>query len=66
MTYTCLNIEAPCGDQLSGPSGKITSPDWPNEYPNFADCFWGIDCSNGENVEITFDSFELEEQSSCQ
>ena len=30
--------------QLSGPSGTITSPGWPGDYPSDSECYWKINC----------------------
>merc|ERR1711935_291158 len=30
--------------ELSGPSGTITSPGWPGEYPYDSECYWKINC----------------------
>ena len=49
-----------------GGSGVITSPGWPNEYPNNANCLWEIDCNKEEVVEITFNSFNVELHSNCE
>ena len=79
ISYTCngeivttLQTPAPtttplvCGGQLSGPTGKIQSPKYPNNYPNNADCFWTIDCAKGESVKMEFTNFDLEYHSTCQ
>ena len=56
-----------CGDNLSGPSGLITSPNSPNDYPHNARCLWQITCKKEEKVEVTFNSFDVEfNQDNCQ
>jgi len=30
--------------ELSGPSGTITSPGWPGDYPSDSECYWKINC----------------------
>ena len=37
---TCPNTTV----ELSGPSGTITSPGWPGDYPNDSECYWKINC----------------------
>ena len=64
--YTCNDLPPiECGGQLSGPSGLIHSPNWPNDYPLNANCSWGINCSHGETVTLEFNSFDIEHHSSC-
>ena len=47
LTVICtpLSIEkktfsGTCGGQVSGTSGTITTPEWPNRYPYNAKCGW--------------------------
>ena len=51
---------------LTDPSGMITSPYWPNDYPSNTVCNWGIECGLGQYVELTFDAFDLETHPTCQ
>ncbi|KFQ62798.1 CUB domain-containing protein 2, partial [Pelecanus crispus] len=39
--HLCLPADA-CGGQLTGLSGEITSPRYPESYPNDAECRWSI------------------------
>ena len=49
ISYQCKEMMMnDCGEQLSGPSGSFHSPGYPNNYPDNAECFWGIDCDKGE------------------
>ena len=67
LTYSCEDFEPiECGGQLLGPSGKLFSPGWPNQYPNYAYCFWGIECDQDETVEIAFKNFDVNSDSNCQ
>ena len=62
ISYQCKAMTVDdCGEQLSGPSGSFHSPGYPNNYPDNAECFWGIDCDKGETVKITFDKFSVED-----
>ena len=38
------------------------SPNYPANYDNNLDCLWFITSSNGENVEIEFETFNVSEQ----
>ncbi|XP_051775015.1 CUB and sushi domain-containing protein 1 [Erpetoichthys calabaricus] len=50
-----------CGTQLRGPSGVITSPNFPVQYDNNAHCTWVITASNPSKViKLTFEEFDLE------
>ena len=46
-------------------NGTITSPNYPNNYPNRANCAWKITVPLGFRVQLTFDSFRLESNSRC-
>ncbi|XP_059183305.1 cubilin [Centropristis striata] len=48
------------------PPGYITSPNYPQNYPQNMDCVWVITVPNGEAVQIDFeDEFYIEPTSSC-
>ena len=64
-TTTTTPTPVVCGGQFMGGSGVITSPEWPNTYPNNANCLWEIDCNKEEVVEITFTSFDVEYNDNC-
>ncbi|XP_071940891.1 uncharacterized protein [Antedon mediterranea] len=50
-----------CGiNSLFGSGGQISSPSYPMDYPNNADCIWIIQVSGEFNIELTFKSFDLE------
>lgn len=54
-----------CGGTIyatdSDPSGYVTSPNYPSDYPQNADCVWTIIVPNGEAVQIQFqDQFNIE------
>ena len=65
ISYQCKKMTESCGEQLSGPSGSFHSPGYPNNYPDNAECLWGIYCNKGETVKITFDNFSVEKSPSC-
>ncbi|CAB1449409.1 unnamed protein product, partial [Pleuronectes platessa] len=54
-----------CGDTLTSPSGTITSPGHPTNYPHGANCTWYISVSPGNLVRLSFESFNLEYHSNC-
>uniref|UniRef100_A0A3B4G5H6 CUB and sushi domain-containing protein 3-like n=1 Tax=Pundamilia nyererei TaxID=303518 RepID=A0A3B4G5H6_9CICH len=50
-----------CGSNLQGPSGTFTSPNFPIQYENNAQCVWIITASNPNKViQINFEEFDLE------
>ncbi|XP_067863040.1 CUB and sushi domain-containing protein 2 [Heptranchias perlo] len=50
-----------CGARLNGPTGIISSPNFPVQYDSDAHCVWVITASNPDKViKLTFDEFELE------
>uniref|UniRef100_W5MNU8 CUB and zona pellucida-like domains 1, tandem duplicate 1 n=1 Tax=Lepisosteus oculatus TaxID=7918 RepID=W5MNU8_LEPOC len=54
-----------CGGNLGGSSGSFSSPNYPNNYNNGANCIWHITVPNGQKVFLTFTDFELESCGSC-
>ncbi|XP_074185389.1 CUB and sushi domain-containing protein 1 isoform X1 [Rhinolophus sinicus] len=50
-----------CGSNLRGPSGVITSPNYPVQYEDNAQCVWVITSSDPDKViKLAFEEFELE------
>lgn len=43
-----------CGGQLRGPSGIITSPNYPVQYDNNANCTWVITATDASKVKYSF------------
>ena len=58
-------LQDPCGDiplVLSGSTtGTIQSPNYPNDYPNDADCNWLIEVDGGSVVQLTIVNFIVED-----
>ncbi|XP_041439963.1 CUB and sushi domain-containing protein 2 isoform X1 [Xenopus laevis] len=50
-----------CGGTLRGQSGIITSPHFPSEYYNNADCTWTILAEVGDTIALIFTDFQLED-----
>lgn len=53
--------EGACGGTLRGTSGIISSPHFPSEYDNNADCTWTILAEPGDTIALVFTDFQLEE-----
>ncbi|XP_024128923.1 CUB domain-containing protein 2 isoform X1 [Oryzias melastigma] len=54
-----------CGGVLTGLSGVISSPGYPQEYSNNADCSWTVQVSNASVVTFVFLDFQLENNEGC-
>ena len=54
-----------CGSILSGAAGIISSPGYPDDYPNTALCEWTITVGTNKNIEIVINDFRLETGSTC-
>ncbi|XP_034615478.1 CUB and sushi domain-containing protein 3 [Trachemys scripta elegans] len=54
--------EDACGGTMRGSSGMISSPNFPNEYHNNADCTWTIVAEPGDTISLIFTDFQMEEK----
>uniref|UniRef100_A0A667XJ00 Low density lipoprotein receptor-related protein 12 n=1 Tax=Myripristis murdjan TaxID=586833 RepID=A0A667XJ00_9TELE len=57
-----------CGDVaelLRAPSGVITSPGWPFQYPSRVNCSWNIRAKPGDTITISFQDFDLQGSHRC-
>ncbi|XP_007438890.1 CUB and sushi domain-containing protein 3-like, partial [Python bivittatus] len=54
--------EDACGGTMRGSSGIISSPNFPNEYHNNADCTWTIVAEPGDTISLIFTDFHMEEK----
>ncbi|XP_021118462.1 low-density lipoprotein receptor-related protein 12 isoform X3 [Heterocephalus glaber] len=57
-----------CGEtpeQIRAPSGIITSPGWPSEYPAKLNCSWLIKANPGEIITISFQDFDIQGSRRC-
>uniref|UniRef100_A0A3P8SX64 Cubilin n=1 Tax=Amphiprion percula TaxID=161767 RepID=A0A3P8SX64_AMPPE len=54
-----------CGATLTSPSGTITSPGHPNNYPHGVNCTWYINVVPGNLIRLSFESFNLEYHENC-
>ncbi|KFO91204.1 CUB and sushi domain-containing protein 3, partial [Buceros rhinoceros silvestris] len=57
-----LTAEDACGGTMRGSSGIISSPNFPNEYHNNADCTWTIVAEPGDTISFIFTDFQMEEK----
>ncbi|MEE6499024.1 hypothetical protein FKM82_003291 [Ascaphus truei] len=54
-----------CGGTFSSDNGIVTSPGYPEKYPNSVDCIFPILAPMGYKIKMTFTNFQLEFASSC-
>ncbi|XP_023438358.2 CUB domain-containing protein 2 [Dasypus novemcinctus] len=54
-----------CGGVLTGLSGALTSPEYPNNYPNSVECRWVIRASGAAAVKLVFVDFQVEASEEC-
>lgn len=54
-----------CGGTLTSPSGSVSSPNYPNNYNENAECFYRIVTSAGSRIQIRFIDLDLERTPNC-
>uniref|UniRef100_A0A452VB99 CUB domain containing protein 2 n=1 Tax=Ursus maritimus TaxID=29073 RepID=A0A452VB99_URSMA len=54
-----------CGGVLTGLSGVLTSPEYPDNYPNNVECRWVIRASGPATVKLVFVDFQVEGNEEC-
>ena len=69
ISYTCKQppppVQVQCGGKLEGNSGTVTTPEWPENYPNNAKCLWRKRCPRKKKLEMKFSSFDVEFEDNC-
>ena len=55
--YCCLVISG-CGGIVTGTSGVLTSPNFPNNYDHDDHCVWRIDAPVGETITVSWSARE--------
>ncbi|XP_028621888.1 low-density lipoprotein receptor-related protein 12 isoform X1 [Grammomys surdaster] len=61
-------VSTACGEtpeQIRAPSGIITSPGWPSDYPAKINCSWLIRANPGEIITISFQDFDIQGSGRC-
>ncbi|CAG5044806.1 unnamed protein product [Parnassius apollo] len=54
-----------CGGTLTSISGSISSPNYPDNYNENAECFYRIVTSSGSRIRISFTELDLERTPNC-
>ncbi|KAE9417169.1 hypothetical protein Angca_010265, partial [Angiostrongylus cantonensis] len=57
--------EGGCFFELNSPSGKVSTPNYPNSYPVNQNCTWHFITTPGHRLMLSFSSFQIEEHSQC-
>lgn len=57
--------EGSCSFQISSPTAEVTSPNYPEDYPNKKDCAWHFTATPGHRIKLVFTDFDLEPQPEC-
>ena len=60
IVYKTLQQFTDCGGNYSNKSGILSSPSYPNPYPNLAECVYLISQSNGTYINISFLSVDVD------
>ena len=59
MTLLPNVVFCQCGGHLTGESGEFKSPNFPENYPDNAECTWEITVPEGKTVDLEFHSFNV-------
>ena len=65
MSSTGIRPYRQCGGTFSNETGILTSPSYPNPYPNNAECDYLISQTNGTFVNLTVEAFDVEGLAGC-
>lgn len=49
----------------TGDTNILTSPNWPNNYPNNQDCRWNIVNTSGNNIKTEVKKVNIENSTGC-
>lgn len=49
-----------CGGNFTASSGRLVSPDFPAEYPDYSNCSYIINAGEQSVVVLTFQVFQIE------
>ncbi|XP_061178089.1 cubilin-like [Saccostrea echinata] len=53
------------GGDLTGSSGQVASPNYPNQYPHNVNYVWTITVDVGLRIRVTFNSIDMESIANC-
>ncbi|XP_040824205.1 cubilin [Ochotona curzoniae] len=61
IEYEALDESEVCIEDYTEESGTLTSPNFPNNYPNNLNCIYRITVETGKQISLHFTNFSLEE-----
>ena len=59
------NKTGKCGGYFFTPDGILTSPSFPDKYPNYADCYYYISQPTGSQIKLNFHTLDIEAKEDC-
>uniref|UniRef100_A0A3Q1IYA9 Uncharacterized protein n=1 Tax=Anabas testudineus TaxID=64144 RepID=A0A3Q1IYA9_ANATE len=54
-----------CGANFTAPSGRVVSPNYPADYPDYSNCNYTINAGEKTVIVLTFQTFQVEAHSTC-
>ncbi|KAH9523898.1 hypothetical protein Btru_047351 [Bulinus truncatus] len=63
FTNGALAVFTACGGNLTEQAGVILSPNFPNNYPNYATCYWNITVAPNQIIDFRFKRLDLDRYS---
>ncbi|XP_067326675.1 cubilin [Anolis sagrei] len=65
VNYISLNASTACSHEYTEASGVLTSPNYPDHYPNKMTCIYRIRVENNKQIALHFTNFSLEAGATC-
>ncbi|XP_068150750.1 cubilin homolog [Drosophila tropicalis] len=59
------NIANTCGGEILSARGTLTSPNYPDSYPENVECVWSIAARAGNTIELTFSQLDIAKSEHC-
>ncbi|KAJ3611231.1 hypothetical protein NHX12_021247, partial [Muraenolepis orangiensis] len=63
--YISINATTDCGETFTSPAGSLSSPNYPNNYPNHRECAFKIVVEVNMQIMLNFTDFQLEGSANC-
>ena len=54
-----------CGETFTSPTGTLSSPNYPSNYPNKRECVYKIVVGVNMQIKLNFTDFQLEYSATC-
>ncbi|KRF99246.1 uncharacterized protein Dwil_GK24548 [Drosophila willistoni] len=59
------NIANTCGGEILSARGTLTTPNYPDSYPENVECVWSIAAHAGNTIELTFSQLDIVKSEHC-